>query len=665
MKGLVLALLLLTMHGAVFAQGDGRELRIDGALVNGEVRVRWASGSPVVWSLIKANGILLLRQEAGDSVATVMNNGAALRVWSEQQWEAYPERETAGQVVTLLRDREQDRSGLSEYGAADLEQNKLTGLLLIAEFRFGVAEGLALGYRDRDVRPEGLYRYEVMLPDPVRGDTLRAECFVNMAEEHVLPPVTGLKVTAADGALQLGWDRFARHSGFYIERRDGGSSSWLRLNSIPRIYADNYPGSVLFTDSVRNDIEYEYRVIGVDAFGRESEAMETVKAKAGDFTAPQAPYDIAAELAPRGVTVRWTVPPRESDLAGYGLLRSENPNEGFLPVHPALLPPGTATFTDTLQQTGTYFYRMIAADTKGNISPMSTRAMIVIDDTIPPPAPVGLTALADTNGIITLRWRQRLENDVAGYRVYRIIGGGAKPEFVPLNPEAMIDTVWTDTLMAGVRDRFLYRVRTVDFAGNYSAPSEAVGIQLPDNVPPARPVMGSYRVADKRVTLRFISASKDVRFYRVRREQVKSSDPPLEARVPETQWMDSTARHGVAYRYSVVAVDSVGNTSPPSDAVHVLPFWSVDIPTPAVPVVSYDAGSKVVRVRWSMPAEGFSTIVFRRQGDAPFLQVSPLLEGTEFVDSTATGGRYEYALKHFYPEQGGTDLGAAAAVEVR
>jgi hypothetical protein len=43
MKGLVLALFLLTMHGSVLAQGDGRELRIDGAVVDGEVRVRYGT----------------------------------------------------------------------------------------------------------------------------------------------------------------------------------------------------------------------------------------------------------------------------------------------------------------------------------------------------------------------------------------------------------------------------------------------------------------------------------------------------------------------------------------------------------------------------------------------------------------------------------------------
>jgi hypothetical protein len=514
------------------------------------------------------------------------------------------------------------------------------------------------------VQPGGLYRYEILLPDTVRGDTLRSECFVNLQEESALPPVLGLTVTAGDGVLTLGWDRTSRHSGFFVERRtDAGP--WQRLNTIPRIYSDNYPTAALFADSVRNDIAFEYRIIGVDAFGRESAAAETVQAQAGDLTAPQAPYDIITERAKGGgVAVRWTVPPAESDLAGYGLLRSANPNDGFAPVHGELLRPGTASHVDTMNQTGTYFYRMIAADMKGNISPTSARAMIVIDDTIPPPPPVGLTATADTNGVITLRWRQRYEDDVAGYRIYRIIGGGARPEFVPLNPEAIADTVWSDTLMAGVRDRFLYRVRSVDFAGNYSAPGEAVGIQLPDNVPPARPVLESYRVADRLVTLRYVSASGDVRRYHIRRDEVKSGASPVEVRVGSQVWSDSTARHGVAYRYTIFAEDSTGNVSPSSDPLHVVPFWSVEMPLPDAPRAILDATTRTVRVQWNSPGKGFGTIVFRRQGDAPFLQISPLLDDQTYIDAAVSAGAYDYALKHYSPEQGGTELGPPVRVMI-
>ena len=456
------------------------------------------------------------------------------------------------------------------------------------------------------------------------------------------------------------------HSGYQVERRERGGERWSRLNRSPLIFADNYPNQQLYRDSVANGGVYEYRIIGTDAFGRESEPSAIAEAQARDLTPPQPPYDVKWEKTTKGARITWRLPENEPDLAGFGLLRSNDPEEGYRPVHAELLGRRTTSYDDTISATGTYFYRLVSSDSTGNVGAMSVRAMAIIEDSLAPPAPGGLTATADTNGVITVRWNHRPEGDVAGYRVYRMVTGGSEPEFVPLNRGAMPDSIFTDTLLATVRDRFQYRVRTVDFAGNYSEPSTPVVVQFPDMLPPVKPIVDDYSTAARSVRIRYVSASLDVASYEIRRTSPGAGIAETRYRSTTREWIDSAAEHGVEYRYTITATDSAGNVSPASDPLFVKPFWTMEMNAPVAPRVQAEEGTGRVNVGWNFPAgAGWSVVVFRKSpADATFLQLSPTLTETSYIDTTAKPGRNEYALKFYYPEQGGTPLGLPAGVEI-
>lgn len=647
------------------AVGDRPVLALTAVHDGGIVRLRWAPADVVTWNLMRRGGVVLTRQAGAQADTTVLNGGAPLRVWSPEQWKAHPDLRGAPQALQLLAEDPAARAGLSPWAEADLDRNTLTGLLLLAEFNFDLAHGLALAFTDSSAARDVVYRYELRVVDDVRGDTLRAECFVDTGDDTPVLPVTGLRAEAADGAIDLWWTRTPVHSGYHVERRAAGTTAWTRLTVQPKIFSDNYPDQRLHRDSVANGRTYEYRVLGVDAFGREAPSLATVTATARDLTPPEPPFNLKWEKSADRVRITWTLPKAEPDLAGYGLLRSVRPDDGYEPVHRELLAPGTTSHLDAVPRAGTYFYRMFAADTAGNISAMSVRAMAVIDDTIAPAAPEGLMATADTNGVITVRWRMQRGDDVAGFRVYRIIDGGRTPEFVPLHGSVIADTVWRDTLMADVRDRFLYRVRTVDFAGNYSVPSAPVAVRFPDRTPPVRPVISRSSVDNRSVVLQFASPSTDVAAYLIRRSEASGTAAPLQARSVAGAWRDTTARHGVMYRYTVAAEDSAGNVSEASDVLHVQPFWTETLPQPAAPVCRHDAARGVVRVTWSLPpGAGWSAIVLRRIGEGPWLQLSPQLTATSYDDASLRSGPLEYAVRYYLAGQGGSELGAAARVVI-
>jgi len=656
-----------SIKGAV-SQSDslGRDLAIKGIYENGANKIRWGTGNTAVWMLIRQNGVLLTRQESAEDSAIILNNGQPIRVWDDSLWEQYSRKEPASaQVVTLLKHSAKDQKGLSDYALADLEQNRLTSLLLLAEFKFEFAQGLALAFVDSAITSDGIYRYQILIADPAFGDTLAAGCYVSAKYVSPLPPVYDLSGISGDRFINLEWSRLKIFSGYFIERTISGKDHWERLNLRPLIFADNYNRPYMYQDSVANYVLYEYRVLGVDAYERSSPPSEPIEVMGRDLTPPQPPYALSSQEKPGGAEIYWKNQPPEPDLAGYGLLKSRRPDDDYRPVLGELLPPGTTMYFDSLPNSGTYFYRLVAADTSGNISVMSVRAMVVIDDTIPPAPPTGLTAIVDTSGQVMLKWVHNAEDDVEGYRVYRMITGGARTEYFPLSPGPITDSTYIDTLMSSLRDNFGYYVKCVDFAGNYSDPSREVRVQLPDMNKPATPIIENYSVTDSLIIFSYISPSRDVMEYQINRFKMDINDTDLVVRTRSTVWSDTSAVNGIEYYYNIIAIDSANNESLSSKPLYIKSFHPVDKISPDAPEVKYQMSEKVVNIKWVLPEDKSATaIVFRRQGNGAFVQLSPRLNSSNFIDKHVSSGTYEYAVKIYYEGWGGTNMGKSSIINI-
>lgn len=99
----------------------------------------------------------------------------------------------------------------------------------------------------------------------------------------------------------------------------------------------------------------------------------------------------------------------------------------------------------------------------------SARACVTPRDTFPPDAPTGLNAVPET-GAISLIWNPVDAADLAGYIVLRTTPTSTTP--VAVNETPLADTTFRDTVVAGVRMR--YMIVAVDKSGNRSEPSPAI-----------------------------------------------------------------------------------------------------------------------------------------------------------------------------------------------
>jgi hypothetical protein len=222
------------------------------------------------------------------------------------------------------------------------------------------------------------------------------------------------------------------------------------------------------------------------------------------YPVPAPIASVEARITESGVELSWPAPTATaagdpvSTIAGYRIYRSEiNPPASASPAQVQALPPGKseshAVLLAACESNGyrdtsvvfehTYVYTVrsgIQVEGKELESSDSQPVTVTPRDIFPPSAPQGLvTALLPgaTPGtvLVDLSWSINLETDLAGYRVYRSEQEGVRGQLITselLPTPAVRDT----TVEPG--HRYWYTVTAVDRAGNESAPSAPVAVDV-------------------------------------------------------------------------------------------------------------------------------------------------------------------------------------------
>lgn len=285
-------------------------------------------------------------------------------------------------------------------------------------------------------------------------------------------------------------------------------------------------------------------------------------------TTPGAPADLAVEDPGTGGTLRlmWS-PGAEPDLAGYDLYRARG-EEPFTKLNSQLI-PGHRYEDANLVNGQIYVYRLRAVDLVGNHSAWSTEATGTPSDATPPNPPADLRAEDPGTGeILRLTWSPGAEPDLAGYDLYRSSGG---EPFTRVNRELITDPKYEETHLVDGQ-RYVYRLRAVDVAGNYSFWSaEVTGIPT-DVTPPDVPVgLEAFDpVTSDQLELRWdLGKEPDLAQYRLYRSRELAGQYTMIGLIEaERSWYrDEWLPLGVPHYYRITAVDRTGNESPPSDPV--------------------------------------------------------------------------------------------------
>ncbi|CAN5380800.1 hypothetical protein BH10ACI3_BH10ACI3_12500 [soil metagenome] len=196
-----------------------------------------------------------------------------------------------------------------------------------------------------------------------------------------------LSAEPSQDAIRLKWTAPAANI-------DGSTPLSLLGYNVYRSPSEKEPGKLLnrspitttgFDDELfefGKDYYYFVRAVSVGTQAEPIESTESniLKFKAVDTFAPTAPAAITLAAAPGTISIFFAVNP-EKDVVGYKIYRSADkdlPADQWTLLTPELLK--TNTFQDRKVESGkTYYYRLTATDTAGNVSPLSE----VVSETVP------------------------------------------------------------------------------------------------------------------------------------------------------------------------------------------------------------------------------------------------------------------------------------------
>jgi hypothetical protein len=280
--------------------------------------------------------------------------------------------------------------------------------------------------------------------------------------------------------------------------------------TIPGALVENYrsEGHVRFTDPISPEetkahpggtVAYTVRTRASQKRASADSNVVTVRV----FPVPERIAAVEAKVTDTAIELSWPVPARTSAgdplsaaIAGYRVYRAEinasasaTTTQGLAqnreePRFAPLAPTESNNYRDTsFNFDHTYLYMVrsvIQAEGKELESSDSQPVTVTPRDTFPPAPPQGLVAAVlpgSTAGtvLVDLSWSINLETDFAGYHVYRSEQEGTRGQL--LTADLLPTPAIRDTSVEPGH-RYWYTVTAVDRAGNESAPSAPLAVDV-------------------------------------------------------------------------------------------------------------------------------------------------------------------------------------------
>jgi hypothetical protein len=534
------------------------------------------------------------------------------------------------------------------------------------------AKLLGIQYDDATVEWGKAYEYKVVRMERGQEVELGVSGRIVVGPYRPDAAVTGLSIKVEKGIARMVWkEEEARFYGVNIYRNTPTDTTWRMLNKTPIVMTetDNAPASgVMYQDpNIKERMVYNYRIEGLDFFGGTTARSKSVQVTVSDLTPPAPPVNLNKKVRVLNVQVSWDIQP-SADLVGFRVYRSTKSEGPFVPLNEKLLAKTDTMYTDLVPEPDFYYYKVMAVDDATNEG-ASQPIMVEVQDVVPPSAPKGVEAKADT-GKIVLRWVRNPEADVVGYLLFRTVNQNTKENFMLINADPIRDTTYTQVLPENAGNMFLFKVVAVDGNYNRSEPSAVVQAQLPDVTAPIAPAIKKINIKGDTVVVEWLAnPEKDLAGYHVYRHEGSNSAAAVRVTrsgpvVPTALLFQDTVGRAGHYQYRVQAVDQAGNASAFSESFPVN-FYPPFRAALGEVKVKYNKRKKNVKLDWgkvkNATLKGYT--VFRKgKDDTVWKPVSGLLTDAEFEDRGVPKGTFLYQVRA-YSQRG--DVTVSGDVKVK
>lgn len=546
------------------------------------IALRWAPVSADYWYKQLHQPCIVARREVSPNPGDYIVLSDSIRLMPEASLEQYAVSHPDHPLLIVILNnayREWENSLYDGNIATMMEKasnfnNRWSLSLFAADRDPVVATAAGMRFVDKTIKKGVTYAYKVYIP----GTYLASDNKIVHPNIRKFTPMI-YQGFQRDSSLVIQWQKHmhdAHYSAYYIERAED-NKTFKRLNDMPYVQAFSDDPQLqshyyTYTDRVANGKNYQYRIIGLDAFGDESKPSSSVALKAKDLEPPAKPFvDAQVDSLKKGILISWTHAQPE-DVKNYMLWYSEGGSDAIA-VSGVLAADSGSFFHQPEDFNGMGKYTLACTDADGNVS-LSDEKLVRVPDFNPPSAPIQLEATTDSTGLIRVRWAEAPEKDIIGYFVYA--ADGDMRHYQRLTPKLYPFRQFTDTVdVYSLTEKRFYTVIAVDDAMNYSAYSDTLEVERPDIMPPSPAWIQSYLLTDTSIVLQMVqSSSSDVTRHVIMRKL--SSDSSWNALDTIVEWpinnsyTDTSVIGGQTYIYTLLAFDEKGLVSKSVSEKHIL-----------------------------------------------------------------------------------------------
>jgi hypothetical protein len=440
----------------------------------------------------------------------------------------------------------------------------------------------------------------------------------------------------------------------YVVERDGSGQVGAAVSAkpvVPGVKWDPKIPLLLDPNAPPNEM-LTYRVYCIDAFGRRSNPA-SIRIFFPDYHALEPPQPVTATSDAGKVTVSWPVD-QKPDLAGFIVERAFLYDGPYEALTAQAVPAGTSQYEDDGVRAGTsYYYRVRAVNSRGDLGGPSAAAVVVAKGTGTPPKVDGLAVDAGQTRV-RLTWKP-VGFPVAGYFVERraVASAGAAEQWARLNARVTPEPLYDDMLGMTSDVTMEYHVLAVGFDNAEGTPSDSVHAVVPDRSIPEPPSITAASGADGKSQIGFtpaLPAARSVQFLVLR----SGSEADLGVVIGDPlagdtrEFTDLYVSPGERYWYRLVAVGANGNRSDPTQAVAIR-VGSPQLPPPAAPTASYTTDPfPHIALQFAAPPAGLNLIVERQdaQSDAWIRIAGPLAQQNANDNNVPASGSASYRISY-------------------
>lgn len=548
----------------------------------------------------------------------------------------------------------------------EAKPEQLSGLILmnlmVESFKSHVfSRFLGIQYDDENIIPGKTYQYKIQKVYDnkelvlAQSDSIVASPFSPQKSPDEYYAKIGKK------NVLIGWlPEETRFYGVNVYRKSGIKE--IKLNNRPILLSQIpdstgkmiYPKDKFRDDSIVEGSTYQYSIAGIDFFGKETYRTIPVEIKFPDQTPPPAPGNFDLSVKKYEVTLNWDVVP-VSDLKGFYVYRCTN-DKDYKRITEEPLNKTKGQYIDKVPGKGNYYYFVTAVDVAGNET-ASRRQFKEVRDISPPSIPQLLTAKSDTGKII-LNWNPNTEADLMGYLLFRqTVTKKTGGDFVLLNAIPTKAHIFIDRLPKNTRNKFLYRIVAIDSAFNKSGYSNIAGTNMPDIKKPEKPYIKNVDLKNDYFTIEWVpNVDCDLKGYDLySRMSVDEKEPFKKINskiIPPTvsKYIDKWAIANTPITYYLVAIDSAGNESIPSEYFDVIQNDKNKNNGSKALKLTVTLKGKAIFIDWQLTrsANYIGCVLFRGESKEILKPVTGMLDTDKFNDSNFDITHvYYYQIKTF------------------